>query len=84
MVKQGRKYCPKCRKIKKASQFYPHRTRSDGRNAVCKDCQKAIVKAYYEAHKEHYRKINKLKYAKRTKQNAQKTKTQINQSTSAI
>ena len=33
-----KKYCPKCKRDRSASEFYKNRSRSDGLDCYCKDC----------------------------------------------
>jgi hypothetical protein len=40
IVEEGRKYCPKCDKIKGKYDFHRNGARYDGLQSVCKECRK--------------------------------------------
>ncbi len=50
-VMKKEKKCSKCDKIKGLSEFYKHRTKSNGVYSQCKVCQEKAKKAYYRTKK---------------------------------
>ena len=57
------KHCHQCDTTKTVDQFYKHRSKEDGRQTQCKDCQKARQKARYSEHGEEIRSKVKAYYA---------------------
>lgn len=55
------KICPSCTEAKPLSEFHKDRTRRDGLNPRCKECNKATVSAWQKAHLENMR-ANRRKY----------------------
>jgi len=39
------KICQKCHKEKSLSDYHRNKTKSDGHNGICKDCQKEVNKS---------------------------------------
>lgn len=56
------KYCYKCKKTKYESEFNKNRSKHDGLATECKVCNKARVKAYYEANRKKVNERNKAWY----------------------
>lgn len=44
MIKDGKKYCPKCDSWKELSEFYVNKKHKDGLNSCCKSCQSELSK----------------------------------------
>lgn len=45
-VAEGHKECPKCKALKKHSDFYPSKTAKDGLQTYCKECKLSDAKVY--------------------------------------
>lgn len=78
------KTCCKCKASKELSEFYKHSSSKDGVQTVCKECQRAMHKAYANkkrdelnakrraynsVNKEKVRAVNKRQYAKNAESN---------------
>lgn len=48
------KVCGSCRKSKPLADFNRKRSRSDGLQEVCRDCNRASSRRYYEANREKH------------------------------
>jgi hypothetical protein len=48
------KYCPKCREVLPRSSFSSNRSRADGLQRVCRECQRAYVRGHYYANRQYY------------------------------
>ncbi len=43
--------CPRCRELKARDGFYPDRSKASGFKSLCKECDKAKARRYYEQSK---------------------------------
>ena len=50
------KICPRCGEAKRLDAFHKNRSRADGRQSVCKVCQRAYVQAHYAKRPLYYKK----------------------------
>jgi len=48
------KYCPRCDRWLDVAGFAGNRAHKDGRQRLCRDCQRAYVKAHYAANTPYY------------------------------
>jgi len=69
------KQCYKCKEIKSLSEFNKNRTRPDGHQHVCKNCQKKYYKSdKYKAIRKKYKQSKKGKAATRRYKQSEKCK----------
>ena len=54
------KTCSRCETNKLLSEFHKNKSRSDGRQGICKACRVIYVKQHYEDNKESYVKRSKV------------------------
>jgi hypothetical protein len=59
------KYCPKCKETKRITAFWRTKTRSDGRQMYCSDCQLVYNREYREKHPEKYQAYSKTSRLRR-------------------
>ena len=53
-MKQNKKLCYKCKKRKNKSEFYCNKYSKDGRQSMCKACEKKRHKLYYSANRDKF------------------------------
>lgn len=51
---RGVKWCPKCQRLLDVSAFTINRSRRDGLQRVCRDCQREYVRSHYERNLQYY------------------------------
>jgi hypothetical protein len=61
------KICTKCGKRKAISQFYKHTTTKDKLRPDCKECSDKFGKIHRDKNKEHYHKLEQIRYSKNKK-----------------
>jgi 5-methylcytosine-specific restriction endonuclease McrA len=58
------KHCPNCKETKSHSEFYTHKSRSDGLGGVCKPCHAELLRTYREENPEKRAETNRKYYEK--------------------
>lgn len=68
----GTKICHKCNKVKPLEDFYRQRSRPDGRQTQCKQCQHNNYKKHYATHTVQYAATHRVYYRSNKAATAQK------------
>jgi hypothetical protein len=63
------RHCRKCKTEKEATEFYPAKAKQDGLMAICKECHKGYMRAWWD---QHYDKVRSVREFSNTKYRTKK------------